>query len=325
MLYNTPMNKQVVDVLILGGGPSGLTAAIYTARAGLSTVILAGNPPGGQLMLTSEVENFPGFPNGIKGPELISNMRQQAERFRAVLHNENAVQVIGSFEKHFEILSDANGRYFAKTVIIATGASAKWLGLESEQKLRGRGVSACATCDGFFFKDKIVAVVGAGDVAMEEATFLTKFAAKVYVLTRGSKEEIRACATMKNRALKNPKIEFLHNTEIEEVLGEERVTGLKVKNNITGNLSTLSDVKGLFIAIGHKPNTEFLLSENVPVIELGKFGYAIPKESTHTHTNQKGVFIAGDVSDHKYRQAITAAGFGCIAALDCQKFLAESS
>jgi len=317
------MNNQVADVLILGGGPSGLTAAIYTARAGLSTTVLAGSPPGGQLMWTSGVENFPGFPSGIKGSELISSMRRQAERFGAVLHDENATKITGSFKKNFYVLSDANERYLAKTVIIATGASAKWLGLESEQKLRGRGVSACATCDGFFFKNKVVAVVGAGDAAMEEALFLTKFATKVYVLVRRSRNVMKASKIMQGRALENPKIEFLYNTEVEEVLGKESVTGLKIKNNDTGKTSTLFDVHGLFVAIGHRPNTEFLLSENAPAVELGKFGYAVPKECTHTHTNQEGVFIAGDVSDHKYRQAITAAGFGCMAALDCQKFLSQ--
>ena len=325
MLYNTPVNNQVADVLILGGGPSGLTAAIYTARAGLSTTVLAGNPPGGQLMWTSEVENFPGFPAGIKGPELISNMRQQTERFGAVLRDENAAKVIGSFKEQFKVLSDSNERYLARTVIIATGASAKWLGLESEQKLRGRGVSACAVCDGFFFKDKVVAVVGAGDAAMEEALFLTKFATKVYVLIRGPKDKMRAGKIMQSRALENPKIEFLYHTEVEEVLGEESVTGLKVKNNATGTVLTLTDVRGLFVAIGHKPNTEFLLSENAPAVELGKFGYAVPKECTRTHTNAEGIFIAGDVSDYRYRQAITAAGFGCMAALECEKFLLENA
>jgi thioredoxin reductase (NADPH) len=198
------------------------------------------------------------------------------------------------------------------------------LGLESEQKLRGRGVSACATCDGFFFKDKVVAVVGAGDAAMEEALFLTKFATKVYVLVRGSKDKMRASKIMQAKAMGSPKIAFSYNTEVEEVLGKDSVTGLKIKNNSTGTTSTLADVRGLFVAIGHKPNTEFLLSENAPAVELGKFGYAMPKECTHTHTSQGGVFIAGDVSDHKYRQAVTAAGFGCMAALDCQKFLSEN-
>jgi thioredoxin reductase (NADPH) len=315
----------VVDVLILGGGPSGLTAAIYTARAGLSTVVLAGNPPGGQLMLTSEVENFPGFPDGIKGPELILHMRKQAERFNVALYDENAVKVLGSFKENFVTSSDSGKNYASRTVIIATGASAKWLGLESEQKLRGRGVSACATCDGFFFKGKIVAVAGGGDAAMEEALFLTKFVEKVYLLARGSKNDMKASKIMLDRVLENPKIELRYNSEVQEVLGEESVEGLKIKNNSTNITSTLTDVKGLFVAIGHKPNTEFLLSENAPAVELGKFGYAVPKECTHTHTNQEGVFIAGDVSDHKYRQAITAAGFGCMAALDCQKFLSQNN
>jgi len=319
------MNKQGVDVLILGGGPSGLTAAIYTARADLSTVVLAGNPPGGQLMWTSEVENFPGFPTGITGPQLIANMRDQAARFGASFHNENAVSITGSFKDGFTVVSDTAQNYLAKTVIIATGASAKWLGLESEQKLRGRGVSACATCDGFFFKDKVVAVVGAGDAAMEEALFLTKFATKVYVLARGAKGELKASKIMQARALAHAKIEFLYHTEVADVLGDHSVTGLRVKDNVTGELSVLADVRGLFVAIGHKPNTEFLLSENAPAVELGRFGYATPKECTHTHTNEPGLFIAGDVSDHLYRQAITAAGYGCMAAIDCHHFLAANS
>jgi len=319
------MNNQVPDVLVLGGGPSGLTAGIYTARAGLSTVLLAGDPPGGQLMWTSEVENFPGFPGGITGPELINNMRLQAERFKVKIHNENITKFSGSFKDGFEALTTSGKVYKARSVIIATGASAKWLELPSEQNLRGRGVSACATCDGFFFKDKIVAVVGAGDAAMEEAVYLTKFVKKVYVLVRKAKGDMRASKIMQERAVNNPKVEFLYNTEVAEVLGSQAVSGLKIKDSVTGKESVLNDVKGLFVAIGHKPNTEFLLNEKGSLIKLGKFGYATPEEGTATETSQEGIFVAGDVSDHKYRQAITAAGFGCMAAIDCTKFLSAKS
>jgi thioredoxin reductase (NADPH) len=323
MLYNTLVNKQVADVLILGGGPSGLTAGIYCARAGLNTALLAGNPPGGQLMWTSEVENYPGFPVGITGPDLILAMRQQVERFGVKITDANAVKITGSFKDGFEITADSTDSFKSKTVIIATGASAKWLGLPSEQKLRGKGVSACATCDGFFFKNKVVAVVGAGDAAMEESLYLTKFVEKVYLLVRKSATDMRASKIMIERAMANPKIEFKYHTEVTEVLGDQFVTGLRVKNTETGEESVMDDVEGLFVAIGHKPNTDFLLSEGGSLIELGKFGYATPKECTHTHTTQEGIFVAGDVSDHKYRQAVTAAGFGCMAALDCIKFLSE--
>lgn len=325
MLYNNPMNNQVYDVLVLGGGPSGLTAAIYTARAGLSTLVLAGNPPGGQLMWTSEVENYPGFSAGVTGPELVNGMREQAARFDVKIFDENAARISGSFKEGFDVSSDSQGQYKARSVIVATGASAKWLGLPSEQNLRGKGVSACATCDGFFFKGKVVAVVGAGDAAMEEATFLTKFVEKAYILVRGAKEAMKASKIMQERAQNNPKIEFVYNTEVMEVLGDQVVAGLRVKNNDTGEERVMEDVKGLFVAIGHKPNTEFLLSEGGSLIELGKFGYAVPKEGTLTSTASAGIFIAGDVSDHKYRQAVTAAGFGCMAALDCVKFLSENS
>lgn len=340
MLYNTLVNKQVADVLILGGGPSGLTAGIYCARAGLSVTLLAGNPPGGQLMWTSEVENFPGFPKGITGPELILAMRQQVERFGVKIFDVNAVKVTGSFKEGFEVEVDGEiagleaigqdkgearmSRFLkCRTVIVATGASAKWLGLPSEQNLRGKGVSACATCDGFFFKNKVVAVVGAGDAAMEEAIYLTKFAEKVYILARKCEDEIRASKVMYDRAISNPKIELVCNVEVVEVLGDQFVTGLRVKNNVSGQEFVMDDIKGLFVAIGHKPNTAFLLSEGGSLIELGKFGYAVPKEGTHTHTVQDGIFVAGDVSDHEYRQAVTAAGFGCMAAIDCIKFLSQ--
>lgn len=310
------MSNEIFDVLILGGGPAGLTAAIYTARAHLKTLVLAGNPPGGQLMLTTEVENFPGFPNGIQGPELIANFRAQAARFGTQIVDENATSISGNVDELFKVHTDNHSTYTARTIIVATGASAKWLNLESEQRLRGYGVSACATCDAFFFKNKVVAVVGGGDVAMEDSCFLTKFASKVYILYRGEKHHLKASKIMQERALTNPKVEFMFNTEVTEVLGDKEVTGLKIKNNVTGGEETLP-VQGLFIAIGHKPNTDFLKD----FITLGKGEYAEVKDNVLS--NIPGVFISGDVADYKYRQAITAAGFGTMAALDAEKFLAE--
>lgn len=312
------MNEKIYDVLILGGGPAGLTAAIYAARADLQTLVLAGSPPGGQLMWTTEVENFPGFPKGIMGPELIENMRQQALRFGTVLKDENAKNIKGSYEEGFTVNTDSSNAYRAKSIILATGASAKWLEIESEQKLRGRGVSACATCDGFFFKGKNVAVVGGGDASMEEALFLTKFCPKVYLITRAPKENIRASKIMYQRALANSQIEFVYDSQVKEVVGESSVTGLKL-NNLLNNEETTLDVQGVFIAIGHKPNTEFLNG----LIETQTVGYA--KTIDNTKTNIKGIFVAGDVADYRYRQAITAAGAGCMAALDVEKFLAEES
>lgn len=309
--------KDLYDVIIIGGGPAGLTAAIYTSRAFLKTLIIAGNPPGGQLTTTTDVENFPGFPEGVMGPELISNMREQALRFESEIVDENVSEVLGSFQNNFTVKTE-NSEYKGKTIIIASGASAKWLELESEQKLRGKGVSACATCDGFFFKGKVVAVVGGGDASMEEATFLTKFAEKVYILVRKDKDSLKASKIMQERAQKNPKIEFLFNTEVKEVLGETSVESLKIINNKTSEEKIMKDVKGLFVAIGHEPNTDFLKG----FIKLDERGYIMPIDQTNTE--KKGVFVAGDVSDYKYRQAITAAGFGCMAALNVEKFLAQN-
>ncbi|MEZ6255185.1 MAG: thioredoxin-disulfide reductase [Patescibacteria group bacterium] len=310
------MNTQY-DLIILGGGPSGLTAAIYASRAHLTTLVLAGSPPGGQLMWTTDVENFPGFPEGIMGPELIESMRKQALRFDTQIVDENATLVTGSSDLGFTVTSETDNKtYFAKALIIATGASAKWLNIESEQRLRGKGVSACATCDGFFFKDKDVAVVGAGDAAMEEANFLTKFCTKVYVLVRGSSETVKASKIMYQRALDNPKIEFIYNTEVKEVLGTDSVTGLTVVNNQTSSESNL-DVQGLFVAIGHKPNTDFIKD----IVDVDHVGYI--KITNQTHTSVDGIFVGGDVADFRYRQAITAAGMGCMAALDAEKYLAE--
>jgi len=311
------MQESTFDVAIIGSGPSGLTAAIYTSRAMVKTLVVAGNPPGGQLVITTDVENFPGFPSGIKGPELIENMRNQAATFGAVIKDANVKSIKGSFNKGFKLVLDSGDKVGARTVIIATGASAKWLGLESEQRLRGRGVSACATCDGFFFRDKVVAVVGGGDAAMEEGTFLTKFASKVYILVRNDPDQLRASKIMQKRAQDNSKIEFFYNTEVREVLGEKSVEGLRVFNNKTGEEKVMDDVKGLFVAIGHKPNTEFLKG----FIKLDDHGYVVVRSGTKT--SKLGVFAAGDVSDRHYRQAITAAGVGCMAALDAVRLLAE--
>ena len=305
------------DVLILGGGPAGLTATLYTSRANLNTLLIAGAPSGGQLTTTTDVENYPGFPEGVQGPELVENFKKQALRFGAESKEENVKEISGDMSAGFTVATDSGNSYKGKTVIIATGASAKWLPLDSVEKLRGRGISACATCDGLFFKDKIVAIVGGGDAAMEEATYMTKFSPKVYVITRGSKETMKASKIMQEKASANPRIEFLFNSEVREVLGETSVEGLVVYNTQTDEKATMDDVKGLFMAIGHKPNTEFLKG----FIELGKFGYIEP--SDNTKTSKEGIFVAGDVGDWVYRQAVTAAGFGCMAALDVEKFLNE--
>ncbi|MBD3366348.1 thioredoxin-disulfide reductase [candidate division WWE3 bacterium] len=306
----------IYDVAILGGGPAGLTAAIYTSRAQLETLVIAGSPPGGQLMTTTEVENFPGFPEGIDGPTLVQRARDQAERFGTRLVDENVASVSGTFEEGFKVTSEEGNEYHARTVLIATGASARWLGLESEQKMRGKGVSACATCDGFFFKGKEVAVIGGGDSAMEEATFLTRFATKVHVLVRKDREGLRASKIMQERAFKNEKINFHFNTELVEVLGNASVTGIKVLNNQTNEIAEMPQVEGVFIAIGHRPNTAFLEG----FVEFDEKGYV--KVFERTHTSKEGVFVAGDVADFKYRQAVTAAGLGTMAALDLERFLA---
>lgn len=310
------MEDTLYDVIILGGGPSGLTAAIYTSRAHLKTLVLAGNEPGGQLIWTTDVENYPGFPRGVLGPDLIKLMREQAERFGAEFHNVDATEISGSFEENFSITAFDGKKYLSRTVIVATGASAKWLDLPSEQKLRGRGVSACAVCDGYFFKDQTVAVVGGGDAAMEDAIFLTKYCPKVYVLVRKDKDALKASKIMQKRAFDNPKIEFIFNTEVKEVLGENKVEGLTILNNQTDQTATL-DVTGLFIAIGHKPNTDFLKD----YLEVDHMGYLAV--DNYTESSEEGVFVGGDVSDYRYRQAVTAAGLGCMAALDTEKFLAE--
>lgn len=315
-------SSTIFDVVILGSGPSGLTAALYTSRAFLKTLVLGGNPPGGQLTITTKVENFPGFPNGVLGTELISNTRKQVENNGAKLVDENVVKISGSFEENFTVETDAGNIYKARTIIIATGSSAKWLGLESERKFIGRGVSACATCDGFFYKDKVVAVVGGGDSAMEESTFLTRFADKVYVIVRKGKNDLRASKYMQKKAFDDPKIEFIFNSVVKEVLGNDVVTGIKIatknqKDGVVVEEESTLNLDGLFLAIGHEPNTKFLEG----FIDLDEKGYI--KMFENHQTSKEGVFVSGDVHDHTYRQAISAAGYGCQAAIDVTRFLSD--
>ena len=298
------------DVVIIGSGPAGLTAAIYTSRAGLKTLVAAGMLWGGNLMLTTEVENFPGFENGILGPELMEQMRKQAERFGAELVLENATS-LDLKSKPFKV-TVGNTVHEAKAVIIATGASAKWLGLESETRLRGRGVSVCATCDAAFFRNRKVVVVGGGDTALEEAFVLSRVASEVKVIHR--RDKLRATKFLQEKAFENPKISFVWNSTIKEILGKNMVEGIKLHNVVSGEESVL-DCDGVFIAIGHKPNTEIFKDQ----IELDAAGYIIVKEQTRT--NIEGVFAAGDVTDPSYRQAIAAAGSGCKAAIDAEKYL----
>jgi thioredoxin reductase (NADPH) len=297
-------------LLIVGSGPAGLTAAIYAARANLEPIVLAGSTPGGQLMLTSDVENYPGFPDGIQGPDLMNLFRAQAERFGTQIVDVDIDRVDLS-ERPFRVW--ARGvEYRGQALIVATGASAMWLGLESETRLRGRGVSACATCDGFFFRDKEIAVVGGGDTAFEEATYLTRFASKVHMLHR--RDEFRASRIMVDRAKLNPKIEIHTNTAVDEVLGDEKVSGLRLSDTATGEQRVMP-ADGVFIAIGHKPNTEAFRDW----LEVDAKGYLVVRDETNSRI--EGVFIAGDVHDHRYRQAVTAAGDGCMAAIDAERWL----
>ncbi len=298
------------SVLIIGSGPAGLTAAIYAARANLEPIVLAGSAPGGQLMLTSEIENYPGFPEGIDGPDLMARFREQAERFGSHIVDVDVDRVDFSGRP---FRAWARGvEYRGQSVIIATGASALWLNLESEQRLRGRGVSACATCDGFFFRDREIAVVGGGDSAMEEANYLTRFASKVHLIHR--RDGFRASKIMLDRAMTHPKIEIHTNTEIAQVLGDAKVEGLRLRDARTG-AETDVPMEGLFLAIGHKPNTDVFRDW----LDADEKGYLVAHE--HTASRIEGVFIAGDVDDHRYRQAVTAAGEGCRAALDAEKWL----
>lgn len=302
-----------VKVLIIGSGPAGYTAAIYAARAGMSPVLYTGGQPGGQLTITTDVENYPGYPEGIMGPEMMEDFRKQAERFGTQVRYGLVTQVDFSARPHTVVVDDQK-TILADTVIISTGASAKWLGLESETRLNGRGVSACAVCDGFFFRGQEVAIVGAGDTACEEASYLANICSKVYMIIR--RDEMRASQIMQNRVKNNPKIEILWNTETQEILGADEVTGMRILNTKTEKISEIS-ISGFFVAIGHQPNTG-IFKEFITMDEAG-YIKTIPGTSK---TNVEGVFACGDAQDHVYRQAVTAAGTGCMAALDAERFLA---
>jgi len=302
-------------VVIVGSGPAGLTAALYAARADLNPIVFEGPEPGGQLMQTTDVDNYPGYPEGVLGPKMMEDFRNQATRFGADCRY-GYVTNIDFDQRPYQLEVDEEFEVFAQSIIISTGASAKWLGIESEQRLRGKGVSACATCDGAFFRNQHVIVVGGGDTAMEEATFLTKFASKVTVIHR--REELRASKAMQKRAFDSDKIEFLWNSELHEVLGENEVEGVKIINNETDEITTLDDVTGVFIAIGHKPNTDLFKN----VLSMDDVGY-IQTKGQSTRTKMPGIFASGDAMDPIYRQAVTAAGTGCRAALDAEKYLSE--
>jgi thioredoxin reductase (NADPH) len=300
-------------VLIIGSGPAGYTAAIYAARAELSPTMLSGLVAGGQLMLTTDVENFPGFPTGITGPDLMAQLQAQAERFETRIMAEDVIEV--DFSKRPFTAKTTERSLTADTVILSTGASARWMGIPSEERLMNKGVSACATCDGFFFREKAMAVVGGGDTALEEALFLTRFASKVTVVHR--RDQLRASKIMQDRALKHEKIEFAWNAVVDEILGEDEVTGVRLKDTQTGDTREI-ELGAVFIAIGHTPNTAFLGGQ----LEVDDAGY-IKVEAGTTRTSIQGVFACGDVIDPHYRQAITAAGTGCMAAIDAERWLAE--
>ncbi|MCB0393119.1 MAG: thioredoxin-disulfide reductase [Bdellovibrionales bacterium] len=303
--------NNVEKVIIIGSGPAGLTAAIYTARAMLNPLCIEGEEAGGQLMITSDVENYPGFAEGITGPELMGIQRKQAERFGTRFITKNVTKVDFS-NRPFRVWIGEE-EYKAHSIIVSTGASAKYLGIESEKRLQGRGVSACATCDGAFFKNVEVAVVGGGDTAMEEAVFLTRFASKVHIIHR--RDDFRASKIMGDRAKNHPKINVIWNSEVAEVLGDKAVTGLKLKNTVNGEMSEIK-VEGLFIAIGHQPNTKIFNGQ----LSMDENGYLKTKPDC-TYTSVEGVFASGDVQDHVYRQAVTAAGSGCMAAIDAERWL----
>jgi thioredoxin reductase (NADPH) len=311
------MNSEIekVKVLIIGSGPAGYTAAIYASRAGLNPVLYTGAQPGGQLTITNDVENYPGYPDGVVGPAMMEDFKRQAERFGTQVRYGMITHVDFSSLPHKAIVDDQK-TILADTIIISTGASAKWLGIESEARLNGKGVSACAVCDGFFFKGQEVAIVGAGDTACEEASYLANICSKVYMIIR--KDEMRASQIMQNRVMNNPKIEILWNTETDEILGDDEVTGVRLYNNKTKEKIELP-ISGFFVAIGHQPNTDVFKG----FITMDEAGY-IKTIPGSTRTNIEGVFACGDAQDHIYRQAVTAAGTGCMAALDAERFLAQT-
>ncbi len=307
-------HEKPYDTVVVGSGPAGYTAALYSARANLSTAVFQGFESGGQLMLTSDVENFPGYKEGIEGPEMMDELEAQAARFGAEMLPDNVERVDFS-ERPFKLWPEGEDEpVLAKAVVIATGAKAKWLGLEKEQHLMGKGVSGCATCDGFFFREKKVAVVGGGDTAMEEALFLTRYATEVFLIHR--RDEFRASKIMVDRAKSNPKMTFVLDSAVEDILGETSVEGVRVKNLKTGEVSEIA-VEGFFTAIGHEPATGIFKGQ----VEMDGAGYVLQKD--HTMTSVAGVFAAGDVSDKRYRQAITAAGDGCRSAIDAERWLEE--
>ena len=307
------MESSVRDLIIMGTGPAGYTAAIYTGRANLKPLAIEGFQPGGQLMITTDIENFPGFPEGINGPELMGKMRDQAAKFDAEFINGSVTEVDLSRSPFCLALEDGR-EFLTHALIVATGANAKWLGIKSEGRYRGKGVSACATCDGFFFRDCNVFVIGGGDTAMEEALYLTKFAAHVTLVHR--REEFRSSKIMSLRTRKNPKISMMLNEVVDEILGDgEKVTGIRLKNVVTGELSEHA-CDGVFLAIGHAPNTGLFKDQ----LDLDDYGYIKTKKSS-TETNVMGVFACGDVQDYVYRQAVTAVGTGCMAAVDAERFL----
>jgi len=304
--------NSVENVTIIGTGPAGLTAAIYAARANLNPVCVEGEQPGGQLTITSDVENFPGFEDGVMGPELMNKFRKQAERFGTRFVHGN-VKSADLSRRPFTLEFADGSKLQTQTLVIATGASAKWLGIPTEKQFMGKGVSSCATCDGFFFRNMDIAVVGGGDTAMEEATFLTRFAKSVLVIHR--RESLRASKIMQDKAFANPKIKFVWNSAIEEIVGTEAVSGIKIRNLVTNELQDVA-VQGVFVAIGHQPNTKLFTGQ----LNTDEAGYLKVVPGT-TRTNIPGVFAAGDVADHVYRQAVTAAGTGCMAAIDAERFL----
>ena len=308
------MSAEHIRVLIIGSGPAGYTAAIYAVRAGFTPVVYTGGQPGGQLTITGEVENFPGYPQGIGGPEMMVELQKQAERFGTQVRY-GMITSVDLHSKPMKVVADETIQLTADAIIVATGAAARYLGIPSEEKFMNKGVSACAVCDGFFYRGMDVAVVGAGDSAAEEATYLSKLCPKVYLIVR--REEMRASKIMQERVRTNPNIEILWNTETEEILGDADVSGIRVVNNKTGEKRELA-VKGFFVAIGHKPNTEIFKGQ----LDLDETGYIRVKPGT-THTNIPGVFAVGDAADKVYRQAVTAAGTGCMGALDAERYLAH--